>query len=98
MSQKDQTKEFSWNIYKRLLGFTRPYLTRMILGVFCGVLYGATAFGLIIVIYWAVGALSGDAMGEGVVRLLEALHLDQFIEKKLRGAKTVGLKKGNNPI
>ncbi|MBI9019961.1 MAG: ABC transporter ATP-binding protein [Verrucomicrobia bacterium] len=95
MSSKKKSAEFSWSIYRRLLSFTRPYVTRLVLGIVCGVLYGATAFGLIIIIYWAVGNLSGEAMGEGVTQFLEKIHLDQMFASshKIELTSEMGLRK-----
>jgi len=95
MSPKEKHSEFSWSIYQRLLGFTRPYLARLMVGVFCGVLYGATAFGMILVIYWAVGTLNGEALGEGVTQFLQKVHLDHLFasSEKINQTSEMGLRK-----
>ena len=96
MSPKDQASEFSWNIHKRLLGFTRSCLTRIIFGVLSGVLYGLTAFGLIIVIYGAGGSLGGEPMGPVVMRVLEVLHPERLVDpfESIETASEMGFRKG----
>ena len=46
--------------YKRLLAFVRPYRLRLVMGVFCGVLYGGATFGLLVALRWALGGISGE--------------------------------------
>ncbi len=50
------------SIYKRLLVFVSPYRMRLAAGVLCGILYGASAFGMLVALYWALGLVSGDSL------------------------------------
>jgi subfamily B ATP-binding cassette protein MsbA len=36
-----------WSTYVRLLGYARPYLSRLVLGVFFGMLFGGSVFGML---------------------------------------------------
>ncbi len=47
-------------IYRRLYPFMRPYIARMVLGLTCGVLYGGSTFGVIVVLRYALGGLIGE--------------------------------------
>jgi len=40
--------------------FVSPYLPRLLLGLICGILYGGSTFGLIIVLRFALGGLIGE--------------------------------------
>ena len=47
-------------IYRRLYPFMRPYIARMVLGLTCGILYGGSTFGVIVVLRYALGGLIGE--------------------------------------
>ena len=47
-------------IYRRLYPFMRPYIARMVLGLACGILYGGSTFGVIVVLRYALGGLIGE--------------------------------------
>ena len=47
-------------IYRRLFPFMRPYIARMVLGLTCGILYGGSTFGVIVVLRYALGGLIGE--------------------------------------
>ena len=38
----------------------RPYIARMVLGLTCGILYGGSTFGVIVVLRYALGGLIGE--------------------------------------
>lgn len=80
MSKHKQSGQFSWDIYRRLLLFARPYSFRFALGVLGSMLLGVTSFGVIILLYWALGNVTGDEMSENVTALFHALHLDTLLE------------------
>ncbi|MCC7300350.1 MAG: hypothetical protein IT583_04665, partial [Verrucomicrobia bacterium] len=46
--------------YKRLFAFVRPYTLRLVVGIFCGVLYGGATFGMLVALRWALGGISGE--------------------------------------
>ena len=47
-------------IYRRLYPYMRPYIARMVLGLTCGILYGGSTFGVIVVLRYALGGLIGE--------------------------------------
>ncbi|MFA7256756.1 MAG: ABC transporter transmembrane domain-containing protein [Kiritimatiellales bacterium] len=55
-------KNNSNELYKQLLVFVRPYIARLAVGVFCGVLYGGATFGMLVALRWALGGISGEAL------------------------------------
>ena len=61
MNNDEKTSEDSLGIYKRLFGFVRPYRSRLIAGVLCGVLHGGATFGMLIALKWALGGISGES-------------------------------------
>jgi subfamily B ATP-binding cassette protein MsbA len=50
-------------VYRRIFPFVRPYIPRLLLGLVCGILYGGSTFGLIIVLRFALGGLIGEEFG-----------------------------------
>ena len=54
------TSSTSLIIYRRLYPFMRPYIARMVLGLICGILYGGSTFGVIVVLRYALGGLIGE--------------------------------------
>ncbi len=47
-------------IYKQLLPFVRPYRVRLAVGTLCGMLHGGAVFGMLVVLRWALGGISGE--------------------------------------
>ncbi len=47
-------------IYKRLYPFIKPYRSRLVGGIICGLFHGAATLGLLVVLRWALGGISGD--------------------------------------
>jgi subfamily B ATP-binding cassette protein MsbA len=50
------------DIYKRLFPYIRPYRMRLVIGIFCGLLYGGATVGQIVVLKWALGGLVGEGI------------------------------------
>ena len=55
----------SLSIYKRLFPFMKPYRGRLFLGIVCSMLYGGATFGVLVVLYWALGLISGEDLAHG---------------------------------
>lgn len=57
----------SLTIYKRLLPFVKPYRGRLFAGIVCSMLFGGATFGVLIVLYWALGLISGEDLASGQI-------------------------------
>ncbi|HEY5653743.1 MAG TPA: ABC transporter ATP-binding protein [Pontiella sp.] len=62
MQNNDKEQTESLEIYKRLFPFVRPYIGRLIMGTICGMLHGGATFGMLVVLRWALGGLSGEEL------------------------------------
>ncbi|MDH3981608.1 MAG: ABC transporter ATP-binding protein/permease [Kiritimatiellaceae bacterium] len=60
MNSEQQTDSTSSEIYKRLFPFMRPYRSRLAIGIVCGMLQGVATFGILVGLYWGLGAISGE--------------------------------------
>ena len=63
MENDENTSVSSTEIYRRLFPFVRPYRARLIIGVLCGILQGGATFGIIVALYWGLGLISGEEVG-----------------------------------
>ena len=63
MSNQKYSSSNPLGIYRRMFPFVRPYLPRLLLGLICGILYGGSTFGLIIVLRFVLGGLIGEEFG-----------------------------------
>ncbi|NLX24436.1 MAG: ABC transporter ATP-binding protein [Lentisphaerae bacterium] len=57
----------SLTIYKRLLPFVKPYRGRLFAGIVCSMLFGGATFGVLVVLYWALGLISGEDLASGQI-------------------------------
>jgi len=62
MQSRTSREAESLKIYKRLIPFVRPYIGRLMVGTLCGMLHGGATFGLLVVLRWALGGLSGEQL------------------------------------
>ena len=60
MNNQKYSSSKLFGIYRRMFPFVSPYLPRLLLGLICGILYGGSTFGLIIVLRFALGGLIGE--------------------------------------
>ena len=60
MEEKNTFKANMIGVYKRLFPFISPYIPRLLVGLLCGVLHGGSTFGMIVVLRFALGGLSGE--------------------------------------
>lgn len=60
-SPGDANAGSDWSTYRRLLGYARPYLARLLLGVVFGLVFGSSVYGLLTAIQGALVHLFGDA-------------------------------------
>ncbi|HSR87762.1 MAG TPA: ABC transporter transmembrane domain-containing protein, partial [Pontiella sp.] len=59
--ERTEVKQLSAKaVYKRLLVFVYPYRMRLIIGILCGMLYGAATFGMLMALRLALGGISGE--------------------------------------
>jgi len=65
--RKENVSADSLMIFARLFPFVKPYWGRLALGVFCSVLYGGATFGVLVVLYWALGLISGEDLASGTI-------------------------------
>ncbi len=65
--RKAEISNDSLMIFKRLFPFMKPYRGRLMLGVLCSMLYGGATFGVLVVLYWALGLISGEELMQGNV-------------------------------
>ncbi|MCK5529114.1 MAG: hypothetical protein KAI74_05480, partial [Kiritimatiellae bacterium] len=43
----DQNSSSAYSIYRRLLGYARPYKTHLIIGILAGIVAGGSVFGML---------------------------------------------------
>lgn len=72
MANPDKSSLHPTGIYRRLFPFMRPYLPRLLAGLVCGILHGGSTFGMIVVLRFALGGLSGEELAWGNFDILEA--------------------------
>ena len=60
MEEKNTFKANLIGVYKRLFPFISPYIPRLLVGLLCGILHGGSTFGMIVVLRFALGGLSGE--------------------------------------
>ena len=65
MKNQNDSSSNLLEIYRRMFPFVRPYIPRLLLGLICGILFGGSTFGLIIVLRFALGGLMGEEFGAG---------------------------------
>ncbi|MBN2162014.1 MAG: ABC transporter ATP-binding protein [Pontiellaceae bacterium] len=61
MSKDKKSQSNIFGVYTRLLPFVQPYRFRLLIGILCGMLFGAAQGGLILVVRWALGGISGES-------------------------------------
>ena len=71
MASEDKLEPNPIGIYRRLFPFMRPYLPRLLAGLLCGILHGGSTFGMIIVLRFALGGLSGEDLSWGAFDMME---------------------------
>lgn len=54
--------EDTLRLYRRLLKYVRPYRSRLVAGIICAMFQGGATFGMIVVLKWALGGISGEDM------------------------------------
>jgi len=60
MQNNEYKQVESLEIFKRLFPFVRPYVARLIVGTICGMLHGGATFGMLVVLRWVLGGISGE--------------------------------------
>ena len=60
MNDKTEKKQDSIEVFKRLFPYIRPYRVRLVFGIICGMLCGATSFAMLISLRWVLGGISGE--------------------------------------
>jgi len=86
MSSKKERSQ-GWDVLKKLFPFMRPYRLRLFAGILFGILYGATAFGLPLIIGWAFGFISGEDLSTSALGGLSELAQNE--EGKMELAQVI---------
>jgi subfamily B ATP-binding cassette protein MsbA len=79
-----------WAVYRRLLGYTRPYLPRLVFGSICGALSGISITGLLLNARDMLGCVFGEIKAPGAAGLASGgLSLAHLLDQARAGLGTL---------
>jgi len=93
MDESSKKQPSSLNTYKRLIGFTKPYHWKLIVGLLCGVVFSLAQVGSLLKLKDVFGQFTGEAqaislqmvgmLGGGIILLLTIRGIAQFFSTYL---------------